>query len=149
EDPFCSDKARRLYKTGDLGRWRTDGTLEYLGRIDRQVKIRGFRVELGEIEAQLLGLGPVREAAAVVREDAPGQKRLVAYIALKEGEPETPSLETLRSHLESKLPAYMVPNAFVILSSLPKTPNGKLDRRALPAPTAAAYSSRPYEPPQG
>lgn len=146
-DPFSADADARLYKTGDLGRWRADGMLEYLGRNDDQVKIRGFRIELGEVEAQLARHGQVKEAAVVVREDAPGQKRLVAYLVPRgEG---APGSEELRAHLKSALPDYMVPGAFVVLERLPLTPSGKLDRRALPAPDLSTYASHEYEPPRG
>ena len=140
----------RLYKTGDLVRWLPDGNLEYLGRIDQQVKLRGFRIELGEIEAVLRQHPAVQEAVVIAREDTPGEKRLVAYMVIK---PETGDqrLEThgstdrrqspvsslqsqaLRSHLQAKLPDYMLPSAFVELERLPLTPNGKVDRKALPA----------------
>jgi hypothetical protein len=146
-DPFNVEGGRRLYRTGDLGRWRADGTLEYLGRNDDQVKIRGFRIELGEIEAQLMTLVEVKEAAAVVREFAEGDKRLVAYITPREG---AFDVQALRAQLLSRLPDYMVPSAFVLIEQgLPRTPNGKLDRRALPAPDVSAYVSLVYEQPEG
>ena len=133
-DPF--GEGARLYRTGDLVRRRTqDGALEFLARVDHQVKIRGFRIELGEIEAVLSAQPSVRECAVVVREDVPGSKRLVAYVALHEGDP-----ETLRGALRDKLPEYMIPQLFAVLPSLPLTPNGKIDRRALlalPAPEGA------------
>ncbi|WP_207291188.1 non-ribosomal peptide synthetase [Pseudomonas sp. FW300-N2C3] len=146
-DPFSTDPDARLYKTGDLGRWLADGTLQYLGRNDDQVKIRGFRVELGEIEAVLAGCAGVREAVVVAQESQPGQsdsKRLIAYLC---GEPVP--VEHLRSVLLAALPEYMVPSAFVQLEALPLTPNGKLDRRALPAPGQEAFASRAYEAPRG
>ncbi|HST61354.1 MAG TPA: non-ribosomal peptide synthetase, partial [Longimicrobium sp.] len=126
-DPF-GPAGSRLYRTGDRVRRRVDGSLEYLGRTDAQVKVRGFRIEPGEIEAALRRHPDVRECVVVVREDAPGERRLVAYVA---GEADT---EALKQHLRRDLPDYMVPSAFVILDALPTTPNGKLDRRALPAP---------------
>jgi amino acid adenylation domain-containing protein len=147
KDPFSADPKGRLYKTGDLGRWRADGTLEYLGRNDDQVKIRGYRIELGEIEAQLARHAQVREAAVVVREEVPGEKRLVAYLTGR-GDQEL-NVEELRAHLKAALPEYMIPSAFVRLAALPLTPSGKLDRRALPAPDPQAYVSRQYEAPQG
>ena len=122
----------KLYKTGDLARYLPDGNIEYLGRIDNQVKIRGFRIELGEIEAALSQHEDVQASCVIVREDTPGNKRLVAYIV---AQPQvTPTVSVVRSFLKEKLPDYMVPNAFVFLESLPLTPNGKVDRRALPTP---------------
>jgi amino acid adenylation domain-containing protein len=152
KDPFSTNPQARLYKTGDLGRWRADGTIEYLGRNDQQVKIRGFRIELGEIEAQLARHSQVKEAVVLAREDVPGEKRLVAYVVRRQEPSEieaTPAVEGLRNHLQRLLPEYMVPSAFVVLENLPLTPNGKLDRRALPAPEFGAYASRKYEAPQG
>ncbi|MBO3749375.1 amino acid adenylation domain-containing protein [Streptosporangiaceae bacterium NEAU-GS5] len=124
---FVESAHGRLYKTGDLARWRPDGVLEFLGRMDDQVKIRGQRVELGEIEAALRGLG-VREAAVALREDRPGDQRLVAYTV------GGPPADALREGLKRVLPDYMVPAAYVPLDALPVTPNGKLDRKALPEP---------------
>ncbi|MBW4672726.1 MAG: amino acid adenylation domain-containing protein [Desmonostoc geniculatum HA4340-LM1] len=121
----------KLYKTGDLARFRPDGKLEYLGRVDDQVKIRGFRIELGEIETVLSQHPQVFQAVAIAREDIPGQKRLVAYVVPKVG---AQSLAPLRDFLKGKLPNYMVPSAFVLLETLPMTPNGKVDYRALPFP---------------
>jgi acyl carrier protein len=146
KDPFQADGQGRMYRSGDLGRWRADGTIEYLGRNDSQVKIRGYRIELGEIEAQLLKQAQVREAVVLAREDAPGQKRLVAYYTVKE---EVPAIERLREQLAGKLPQYMVPSAYVRLESMPLLPNGKLDRRALPAPAGESFGQRGYEAPQG
>jgi amino acid adenylation domain-containing protein len=131
DDPF-QGRGARLYRTGDIARWLPSGVIEYLGRLDDQVKLRGFRIELGEIESVLAQHPAVREAVVVVREDAPDDKRLVAYLAAREAP--LPEVSELRSHLQSKLPAYMVPAAFVELSALPLLPNGKINRRALPAP---------------
>jgi acyl carrier protein len=146
-DPFDTDPQARVYKTGDLGRWRADGMVEYMGRNDHQVKIRGFRIELEEIEAQLAQHAHVKEAVVIAREDVLGEKRLVAYITRRDQR--GPNVDDLREHLKTTLPEYMVPSAFVILDDLPLTPSGKLDRRALPAPELGAYASRRYEPPQG
>jgi amino acid adenylation domain-containing protein len=131
-NPFSNDSDSKLYRTGDLCRWRDDGTLEYLGRIDHQVKLRGFRIELGEIEAMLSSHSSIAQCVVVLREDRPGDKRLVAYYTLR-GDP-NPSIFELREFLGSKLPEYMVPAAFVRLDTLPLTPSGKIDRRALPLP---------------
>ncbi len=134
-DPFRSEPRARLYKTGDLARYLPNGAIEYLGRLDHQVKIRGFRIELGEIESVLAGLAGVREAVVVAREDVPGDKRLVAYLTAKDGEPS--KVSELRGLLQAKLPEYMVPSAFVTLDRFPLTPNGKVDRKALPQPDQA------------
>lgn len=123
-----------LYKVGDLARWRSDGTIEFLGRLDQQVKIRGFRVELGEIETVLSQHPDVQEAIAVVREDTPGNKTLVTYVIPRQA---TPIPNELRDFLKTKLPDYMIPAFFVPLETLPLTPNGKVDRQALPDPYAS------------
>ncbi|MBN3960151.1 non-ribosomal peptide synthetase [Nostoc sp. NMS8] len=129
-NPF--EAGKYLYKTGDLARYRSDGNIEYLGRIDHQVKIRGFRIELGEIEALLVSHPTVWENVVIEREDELGDKRLVAYVVPQVEE--SPTVPELRQFLKAKLPEYMVPSAFVLLESLPLTPNGKVDRRALPKP---------------
>ncbi|MGS0897587.1 amino acid adenylation domain-containing protein, partial [Burkholderia stagnalis] len=133
-NPFGATGSR-MYRTGDRVRWLPHGELEYLERIDNQVKLRGFRIELGEIEASLVALPVVRDAAVVVREDQPGNKRLVGYVvAADSGEPA--ATQPVRAALARTLPDYMVPSQFVWLDALPLTPNGKLDRRALPVPGA-------------
>ncbi|ABW31355.1 non-ribosomal peptide synthetase [Acaryochloris marina] len=131
-----------LYKTGDLGRWLLNGSIEYLGRLDHQVKIRGFRIELGEIEVALSQHPALKEAVVMVREDRPGDKRLVAY-GVPNAESAVETLETLelRRFLNEKLPDYMVPSAFVLIERLPLTPSGKVDRKALPAPEGNALAS--------
>ncbi|WP_038727507.1 non-ribosomal peptide synthetase [Burkholderia pseudomallei] len=157
DDPFVA--GGRLYKTGDLARWRTDGSLEYLGRNDFQVKIRGFRIELGEIEAQLAKVTEVREVVVLARDSAAdtdqnadlnasatansSEKSLVAYYT---GDAD---VVALRAQAAQHLPSYMVPSAYVRLDAWPLTPNGKLDRRALPAPADDAYARAEYEAPQG
>ena len=130
--PFSERPEARLYRTGDLVRYRLDGTIEFIGRIDHQVKIRGYRIELGEIESNLAKAPEVRQAVTIVREDTPGDKRLVAYLSVKNGKTPTPSL--LREYLADKLPNYMIPSAFVLLDEFPLTPNGKVNRQALPLP---------------
>jgi amino acid adenylation domain-containing protein len=145
EDRFSAEPGARMYRTGDLGRWTREGRIELLGRNDFQVKIRGFRIELGEIEMQLSQCAGVRESLVLAREDVPGEKRLVAYV-LSEA-----SLEVgeVRDWLSKRLPEYMVPSAVVRLEAWPLTPNGKLDRKSLPAPDAEAYARTAYEAPQG
>ncbi|WP_051039865.1 non-ribosomal peptide synthetase [Synechococcus sp. PCC 7336] len=149
-DPFSSQAGARLYKTGDLVRYRRDGSLEFLGRIDNQIKLRGFRIELGEIESCLLEASAVRAAVAIVREDRAGDKRLVAYV-IPQDEPPANAVDrskVWRQLLQAKLPAYMVPHAFVVLETFPLTPNGKIDRKALPAPEGSPESAIAFEPPQ-
>ncbi|MCI0491103.1 MAG: amino acid adenylation domain-containing protein, partial [Blastocatellia bacterium] len=130
-DPFAGEPGVRLYKTGDLARYLADGRLEFVGRVDDQIKLHGYRIELGEIEACLVSHAQVQKAAVLVREDAPGDRRLVAYVVGKQGEV---SVLELRTYLKSRLPDFMMPSAIVVLDHLPLTKTGKLDRRALPSP---------------
>jgi amino acid adenylation domain-containing protein len=148
-DPFLANAQddARLYRTGDLGRWLRDGSIEYLGRNDFQIKLRGFRIEPGEIESRLVLCRGVRYAAVVLREDSPGDQRLVAYLAAQRGS--EPSAALLRAELARSLPEHMIPTAFVILDALPLTPNGKLDRKALPLPAQSASGNPDYEAPVG
>ncbi|HTL12871.1 MAG TPA: amino acid adenylation domain-containing protein, partial [Bdellovibrionota bacterium] len=146
-DPFCEDVNVHLYKTGDLVRWTRDGNLEYLRRNDSQVKVRGYRIELGEIET-VLGQAPgVAQVAVMVREDRPGDVRIVGYV--KASGSTAPSDSDLRAHLRSRLPEYMVPQNFVSLSSFPLTANGKVDRKKLPAPEGSAPTGEVFEAPVG
>lgn len=131
-NPFSTPGAPLLYKTGDLARFRNDGNIEFLGRIDHQVKIRGYRIELGEIEAVLRDHPSVNEVVVLAREDQPGEKRVVAYIESHHHSPAT--INDLRDYLYSKVPDYMVPSAFVMMDALPLMPNGKINRKALPEP---------------
>ena len=140
-DRFSGVSGARLYRSGDLARFRSDGTLEYLGRADDQVKIRGYRIELGEIEATLAAEPNVQACAVLAREDEPGNKQLVGYVVSRRGE--VADTEELQAFLETRLPDYMVPAQFVFLDALPLTPNGKVDRRALPAPKARAGEGGP------
>jgi len=130
-DPFSDDPSDRLYKTGDLVRYRDDGNIEFLGRIDHQVKLRGFRIELGEVEAVLKQQKHIEEAVAVVRENAAGNQFLVAYLIADEEE--RPSGQVLRNAMRTELPEYMVPSFFIHVDEFQKTPSGKLDYKALPA----------------
>jgi amino acid adenylation domain-containing protein len=132
-NPFVNCAEERLYKTGDLARFLPDGNVDFLARIDNQVKIRGFRVELGEVRSVLGHHPDILEAVVIVRQDAPGTKRLAAYIVLKNAQAH--SITSIRRFVAEKLPSYMVPSDFVILDSLPLTPNGKVDYQALPIPT--------------
>ncbi|HEV2678973.1 MAG TPA: non-ribosomal peptide synthetase, partial [Rhodanobacter sp.] len=146
DDPF-GPPGGRLYRTGDLGRHNAAGEIEYLGRNDFQVKIRGFRIELGEIEAKLAACQGVAASVVIAREDQPGDKRLVAYLRAEAGS--TLVVADLRAELSKQLPDYMVPGAFVTLEDFPLTINGKLDRKALPAPEADAFATQAYEAPVG
>jgi amino acid adenylation domain-containing protein len=146
-DPFSGAEDGRLYRSGDLGQWREDGNIEFLGRNDLQVKIRGNRVELGEIEAQLAAAPGVRDVAVLAGEDTAGVRRLVAYVTSnREATLSPPSLRALAT---TRLPDYMVPAAYVVLDKMPLTANGKIDRQALPAPDDDAFVTRQYEQPQG
>ncbi|QWF85968.1 non-ribosomal peptide synthetase [Amycolatopsis sp. CA-230715] len=136
----------RLYRTGDVVRWRRDGTLEFVGRADDQVKVRGFRVEPAEVENALVRHPGVAEAAVVVRQDTGTDKRLIAYTVATNGNP--PGIDTLRTHLAELLPDYMMPTAYVTLTTLPLNPNGKVDKTALPEPDRAATTSTEYVAPR-
>jgi acyl carrier protein len=139
-DPFGDGPGSRLYRTGDLARYRDDGIVDYVGRIDNQVKLRGYRIELGEIESVLSTHPEVRETAVVVRGESDGQQRLVAYVVGRT------SAEELRGYLADRLPEFMVPAAFEFLDTLPRTPNQKVDRLALPAPTPSDGAGRHIAP---
>ncbi|MFC7302485.1 non-ribosomal peptide synthetase [Cognatiluteimonas weifangensis] len=130
-----------LYRTGDRGRWRPDGNLEHLGRLDHQVKVRGYRIELGEIEAGLCACADIARAVVIVREDRRNDQRLVAYLVPRPGAAIDEA--AVRAHLRERLPAYMLPQHFVVLPEIPLLPNGKIDRNALPAPVAAAQATTP------
>ncbi|TKH45331.1 hypothetical protein C1I60_07305 [Paenibacillus terrae] len=142
--PHPYKPGERIYRTGDLARWLPDGNIEYLGRIDHQVKIRGYRIELGEVEAQILKVPSVQEAVVLALADATGSTQLCAYFVAEEGL----AAGVLREALASELPSYMIPTAFVQLAQMPLNPNGKLDRKALPAPEALLRSTAEYIPPR-
>ena len=137
---------RVMYRTGDLARYRSDGVIEYIGRIDHQVKIRGFRIELGEIEVVLSTHPEVQESVVLAHEDVPGNTYLAAYIVPSEGA--APTVKELRTYLKKKLPEYMVPSAFVTLEAFPLISSGKVDRKALPAPDVREQSEAKYVEPR-
>jgi acyl carrier protein len=135
-DPFSGVPGARLYRTGDVGRWSPEGEIEFMGRIDTQVKLRGYRIELEEIETILASHPKVNRVTTMLREDTPGDKRLVAYVVPRG---EAPTVSELRAHLSADVPAYMIPSAFVTVDSLPLSPTGKVDRAALPAPETPTF----------
>ncbi|HEU5412905.1 MAG TPA: condensation domain-containing protein, partial [Candidatus Angelobacter sp.] len=146
-NPFSGKIGTRLYRTGDIARWQHDGNIEFLGRIDQQVKLLGHRIELGEIESALARAPEVRQCAVVLREDRPSEKRLVAYVVPQAGK--FPGRDELKTYLKARLPEYMIPSMYVTLSEVPQTPNGKIDRNALPAPeeqTDIAGQTAPRNP---
>ncbi|QSQ54055.1 non-ribosomal peptide synthase/polyketide synthase [Xanthomonas translucens pv. undulosa] len=145
-DPFAMQPGQRMYRTGDVARWRADGALDYLSRNDHQIKLRGVRIELGEIEAALRTCAGVRDAAVLLRQDNTNKPRLVAYVV---GDTEVLAAATLRTQLAARLPHTMLPSAYVPLDALPLSANGKLDRRALPAPDADALATQTYVAPEG
>ena len=144
QNPFSADRTARLYKTGDLARYRPNGEIDYQGRIDHQVKVRGYRIELGEIESVLNRHPQVHESIVVVREDVAGDQRIVAYVTTTDALP----ANALREHIQARLPGYMVPTSIVELATFPLTPNGKIDRRALPIPDQAALEASDYVAPR-
>lgn len=144
-DPFSTEPGARMYRSGDRAKYLPDGNIEFLGRMDHQVKVRGHRIELGEIEATLSQLSGVSEAVVIVREDTPGDKRLVAYCACDK---EDLTTATLREFLEQQMPNYMVPSLFVLLDALPLSANGKIDRRSLPAPDLSQSRQDSYVAPR-
>jgi len=146
-DPFGGGTGARLYRTGDVGRYRRDGSIQFLGRMDQQLKLRGFRIEPGEIEATLQQHPAVKQVAVIAREDTPGDKRVVAYVEQRDGQPAIPA--ELRSFSKLRLPEYMVPSAFVVLESLPLTPSGKINRSALPIPGSARTLKHQFVAPEG
>jgi amino acid adenylation domain-containing protein len=143
-EKFISDaNGQRYYRTGDLARWRSDGLIEHLGRMDTQVKLRGYRIELGEIESSLVKQRNIADAVAIVREDQPGDQRLVAYVIAKPGMSVQP--DQAREELKASLPRYMLPASIVLLDAIPRLPNTKVDRNSLPAPASGAESDKSHE----
>jgi hypothetical protein len=149
QDPRQRESGGRLYRTGDLVRRDEDGLLHYLGRADAQVKLRGFRIELGEIEAALGRHRDVNQAVVLLREDTPGDRRLVAYVVLHRPHPPSTTTAALKSYLQAYLPDYMVPSAMVVVDAFPVNASGKIDRLALPAPAASRQLEDRFEPPTG
>ncbi len=148
-NPFSANQGDRLYKTGDVVRWLKDGSLEYSGRNDDQTKIRGIRIELGEIEAKLNELSMVETSLVMVREDSPGEQRIVAYIVLSDCVQDNKTLQaTLNESLKISLPDYMIPRAFVILDDIPVTVNGKVNRSILPTPESNDFITEVYVAPR-
>jgi hypothetical protein len=147
-DRFSARPGARLYRTGDVVRQRGDGAIEFLGRNDQQIKLRGFRIELGEIEATLCAIDGVHEAVVTVRTAADGDQSLAAYVTAG-GAQLPPDVDVLRQRLQARLPGYMVPGAIMLLPRLPLSPNGKVDRSALPDPSAVPALVVPGELPQG
>ncbi len=145
-NPFAETAGQRVYRTGDRARYLSDGTIEFLGRLDHQTKLRGFRIELGEIETNLLLHQNVRETVVMVREDSPGDRRLAAYVVFNQDPPASTS--ELRAFLQHSLPEYMIPGSFIALSTLPRNSNGKVDRIALPKPDASGSSTLQYAAPR-
>lgn len=146
-NPFPESKGGMIYKTGDLGRWLADGTVEYLDRVDNQVKVRGFRIELGEVEAAVTAIDAVREGVVIVRDDLPGGKALAAYVVARE--PGSPlDMTALRTELRQRLPDFMIPAAIMQMEKLPLTPAGKVDRKALPKPEAMVVGDAEYIAPR-
>lgn len=148
KDPFSSQPGARMYNTGDRARFRADGTLEFLGRADFQVKLRGYRIELGEIESRARGVPGIKDAVVIVREDRPGDQRLVAYLVPSDlSQLDKVDTEAVKQALRAQLPEYMIPVAFVVLAELPLTPNRKTDRKALPAPQQPTAANEHKEAP--
>ncbi|HLK98498.1 MAG TPA: AMP-binding protein, partial [Hymenobacter sp.] len=143
-NPFVADDEQRLYRTGDLGRWLPDGTIDFVGRTDDQVKIRGYRIELGEVEAVLQNAPGVVQAAVAAREDGYQNQKLVGYVTTDQAYEEI----SAKAYLGSKLPDYMVPAVLVVLDSFPLTPNGKVDKKALPEPNPDATQADTYVAPR-
>ena len=148
-NPFSREGGERLYRTGDICRYLADGKIEFIGRADNQVKLRGYRIELGEIEAVLNEHRSVKQSVVIARDDERGEKQLVGYVVAEEGSASAELHADLQRHVRERLPEYMVPPAIMTLEKVPLTPNGKLNRRALPAPDYTAYNAREYDAPVG